>query len=189
MTETADNPPFRNIYLIGYRCTGKSSVGRALAGLLDFTFIDADVFLEEEAGRPISKIVEADGWPAFRAQEEDCLKRISRSANQVVATGGGVILDPDNVRRMQGTGVVVWLVAAPEIISLRMAKDAKTDSQRPSLTGKDVIDEIESVMSSREPLYANAADFHVVTDQNSVAEVCQVILKRLAGWKPPEQED
>ncbi|NJL60378.1 MAG: shikimate kinase [Desulfobacteraceae bacterium] len=98
-----------NIFLIGFRCTGKSSVGKALAQRLTYPFKDADEELVAESGVSITDMVAKHGWPFFREQERDIIHRLSLSDNRVIATGGGVILDPDNIRDMKHNGFVMWL--------------------------------------------------------------------------------
>ncbi|MFP4474841.1 MAG: shikimate kinase [Desulfatibacillaceae bacterium] len=166
-----------NVYLIGYRCTGKSMIGAMVAERLGYSFIDADVLLVEEAGRPISEIVEAVGWPAFRALEKNLLARLSREFGLVVATGGGVILDPDNVGCMRGTGTVVRLSATPETVARRMGADDKTAGQRPALTDRGVMEEIRTVMAERELLYRSAAHCTVDTDDVEPGEVRDRVLQ------------
>jgi len=90
-----------NIYLIGYRCTGKSSVGKSLAKILGWSFLDADVELVKEYKITISEIVATEGWESFRKKEKHVLKRLSSLDKHVIATGGGAILDEENVKNMK----------------------------------------------------------------------------------------
>lgn len=168
-----------NIFLIGYRCTGKTSVGKTLAEKLKWKSIDADEELVKEQGKAIADIVADQGWSAFRALETSVLKKICRKDQQVVATGGGVILDPENVQSMKEKGMCIWLKASPETIKDRIVKDQKTKEQRPSLTSQGLLEEIEEVLSKRIPLYKKAMDFSVGTDDLSVDQVCGKILVEL----------
>ena len=169
--------PAPNLYLVGYRATGKTSVGRALADVLGRDFVDADALLTAEAGEDVAGIVAREGWEGFRDRESAMLARLSASRGLVVATGGGVVTRPQNVEMLRATGIVVWLTASPAVIAARMGADVKTASLRPSLTGADVLDEIRSVLSAREPLYAGAAHFTVATDGKSVAHIRDLVLK------------
>ncbi len=167
-----------NIFLIGYRCTGKTSVGKALANTLGWEIIDADTELVDEQGNTIAEIVAGKGWDAFRDMEKSVLKKICGRDNQVVATGGGVILNNDNVTTMQENGVRIWLQASPETIKERIVKDRNTEAQRPSLTEQGLLEEIEDVLAERTPLYENAMDFNVETDNMSIEQICGKILAK-----------
>ncbi len=166
-----------NIVLIGYRCTGKSSVGRILAERLGWNFVDTDEIIEEKEGKSIPEIVEEKGWEGFRRVEKEVVKEVSNLDNSVIATGGGVILNEENVCELTKKGWVVWLKARPETIKKRMLED-KTNI-RPGLKGRDPLSEIEDVLRERNPIYEKSADFSIDTDTLSIDEVSEIILKRL----------
>lgn len=168
-----------NIYLIGYRCTGKTTVAKSLSEKLGWGYLDADVKLTEEYGMTISDIVQKEGWPGFRKKEKKILQEIVTYTGHAVATGGGVILDPDNVEMMKETGVVVWLKASPETIYFRMMNDRMTESQRPSLTDKKLEQEIRDTLNERTPLYEGAMNFSIETDHQSLDAVVQQMTDRL----------
>ncbi|MGD8434306.1 MAG: shikimate kinase [Syntrophobacterales bacterium] len=168
-----------NLYLIGYRCTGKSSVGRLLAEAMDWTFVDMDQELVSEAGIPIEEIVDSRGWKYFRDQESKLLQQLSRATEQVISTGGGVVTVPENITIMHGSGKVVWLHASPGTIAARMEADKSTDNQRPPLHGDDSVVEIEEVLAERLPLYDEAMHLQVETDDLSVEEVSESIIRWL----------
>jgi len=168
-----------NIYLTGYRCTGKTSIAALLAEHLNRDAVDSDDMLVEDAGSPVSEIVALNGWDVFREMEKATMERISRMDGVVVSTGGGAILNNDNVTCMKKTGVVIWLKATPETIHNRMAGDGKTEAQRPSLTKKGLYDEIEDVLRQRAPLYEQAMDFAVDTDNRDITEIRDIIIKEL----------
>ena len=170
-----------NLYLIGYRCTGKSSVGQRVADRLKWRFDDSDALVESLAGRTISEIVAHEGWQGFRRQERAAMIRLCRRFETVVATGGGVVLNDENVGDMQRTGCVVWLRAAPETIAERMRADVRTASQRPSLTGAPILSEIAAVTDQRQPLYQAAAQFAVETDRLSLSAVAESVFDWFAG--------
>jgi shikimate kinase len=174
-----------NVYLTGYRCTGKTTIAALLAEHLKWTSVDADDMLVEDAGSPVSDIVAEKGWDVFRAMEKATLERISRMDGVVVSTGGGVILNDDNVTCMKKTGIVIWLKATPETIHNRMTGDGKTEEQRPSLTNKGVYDEIEDVLNQRTPLYEQAMDFSVETDNKDITEIRDIIIKELSCREIP----
>lgn len=164
------------IFLIGYRCTGKTSVGKALAEKLKLPFVDADMLLVEEYGETISAMVAREGWQPFRDKESLILAKICATGDQVVATGGGVILDKKNVSLMKKSGTSVWLRAAPEIIKKRIVQDEKTEDSRPSLTSKGLLEEIEHTLFERNPLYEDTMDFYVDTDEKKIEEICDIIV-------------
>ncbi|MBW2010214.1 MAG: shikimate kinase [Deltaproteobacteria bacterium] len=168
-----------NIFLIGYRCTGKTTVGRSLAGRLGWPFIDADVELVKEHEMTVSQIVSTQGWDAFREKETAVIKKLSGLDKHVIATGGGAVLNNENIKNMKKNGVVVWLRATPEIIRSRMAKDEKTKDLRPSLTSKGLHNEIEATLLSRKPFYENAMDFCVDTDDLCVEDICSAVINNI----------
>ena len=168
-----------NLYLIGYRCTGKTSVGRMLAEAMAWTFVDMDQELVSEAGIPIEEIVDSQGWKYFREQESKLLQRLSQIAEQVISTGGGVVTVPENIATMRDSGKVVWLHASPDTIAARMEADRDTAGQRPPLYGNDSVVEIEEVLAERLPLYDEAMHLQVETDDLSVAEVSESIMRWL----------
>ena len=170
-----------NIYLIGYRCTGKTRVGKALARLLERDFVDTDAIAVAEAGMPIRDMVARNGWSFFRRLEQRVLSGTIRRKNCVVATGGGVVLDPENVRLMRIAGQLVWLKATPETIRRRMADDQNTGAARPSLSGAGALEEIEAVLAARKAHYRRAADFAVDTDDVDPQALCRDIAAHLAG--------
>ncbi|MCD6271247.1 MAG: shikimate kinase [Deltaproteobacteria bacterium] len=169
------------IFLIGYRCTGKTSVGKALANKLKLPFVDADLLLVEEYGVTISEMVAKEGWQPFREKESRILARICAMGDRVVATGGGVILDKENIFLIKKSGTTIWLTATPETIKKRIVKDETTADSRPSLTNRGLLEEIEDTLSERNPLYEDAMDFSVDTDEKQIKEICEIIVN---GLKP-----
>lgn len=174
------------LYLIGYRCTGKTTVGRALARRLGWPFTDTDQIVAATAGTSIARIVDRNGWPYFREKERQALASVSELDHQVVATGGGIVLDDRNVAVMKNSGPVVWLKAGRKTIEARMLADAATAGNRPSLTGQGLTEEIESVLSERRPLYEKAADLAIKTDQEKIETLCDRII---AAFKITEFRD
>ncbi len=170
-----------NLFLIGSRCTGKTSVGKSLSKKIGWSFIDLDLKLVEEQGVTIADIVNHQGWDAFREKERALVQSICARDHHVVATGGGVVLDENNVKDMKRNGILVWLKAAPETIRNRMLNDQDTKAQRPSLTSKGLLEEIDDTLMKRNPLYENAMDFFVLTDDYSVEEICNIIIEKLKG--------
>jgi shikimate kinase len=165
-----------NLFLIGYRCTGKSSAGRLLAARLGRSFVDMDSRVVSENRMSIREIVDNRGWEAFRRFEHTALQQICAMDRQVVATGGGVVLDADNVKLMKESGRVIWLRASPDTIKIRMMQDQASVALRPALTSTDSISEIEETLAEREPLYKHAMDLAVDTDHRRLDVICDVII-------------
>jgi shikimate kinase len=178
----------KNIYLTGYRCTGKSTVGKILAERSHRHFIDTDGFITGYAGASVDEIVKREGWDDFRKLERFALKQVADGENLVVATGGGIILNPENRSLMRQTGFVVWLKARVHTLARRMMTDAVTATQRPSLTGVSVEDEIASVLEEREPFYREAAHLTIESDGMSPEEVAEEILRKLKAGYPVGQQ-
>lgn len=169
-----------NLWLIGYRCTGKTTVGRILAESAGLRFVDADVALTREIGQTISALVSERGWPVFRREESRILQNLARGDGQIVATGGGVILHPANVQIMRETGPVVWLTARPGTILSRLGEDPGTADNRPALTDEGLEAEVRTTLAEREPLYADAAHHAVETDGRGPAEIAERIRALIA---------
>jgi len=147
-----------NLYLTGYRCTGKTTVGRRVAEELGREFVDADDYLVRKAGKSIKEIFAEEGEQHFRDLESECLKELAAGDGLVVGTGGGVILREENVEQMKGSGLVLLLAADAKTIHQRMEADARTSGLRPSLTSLTPFDEIVEMLAFREPKYRAAAD-------------------------------
>lgn len=169
-----------NLYLIGYRCSGKSTVGKFMAKTLGWKFVDADKMLTAACGKSIKDIIDTDGWESFRRMERSTLKQICAKQRQVVATGGGVVLDAANIKAMKASGQVVWLVATAATIRSRMQSDNRSAHMRPALTDKGSLAEIEDLLTEREPHYERAGDFIVQTDKRPADEIVQEIIKKIS---------
>jgi shikimate kinase len=174
----------RNLVLIGCRACGKTSVGKALAQALGRSFVDLDEELVAQAGRSVAAIVAEEGWPGFRRREKELVQHYGSLTGQVLAPGGGVVLDPDNVHILREHGLVIWLTAAPAELGRRLRQDQGTGDFRPSLTGADAVAEIEQVLSEREPLYRGAAHLTFDTTELSIAEIVRHILNTILGGEP-----
>jgi len=162
-----------NLVLIGYRGTGKSTVGRILAQRLKRELISTDAEVIRRAGRSIPDIVKASGWDHFRDLESAVCRDLSHRDGLVIDTGGGAILRPQNVACLKSNGRLYWLTAEVATIAARIGGD----TQRPSLTGsKSFTDEIEEVLRERRPRYQAAADHVIPTDGRSPEDVAAAIL-------------
>ena len=168
-----------NIVLIGYRGSGKSTVGRRLAERLGRGFVDIDALIENRQGTAIRAIVESLGWEHFRAMEKTVIQEISQQNGFIIAPGGGAVLDPENVRSLKDNGLIVWLKAGPEILAERMGCDPQMIDLRPTLTGKGTLAEIREVMSSRESIYRPTAAIELDTSTLDIEAVVEKILSIL----------
>jgi shikimate kinase len=167
-----------NIALVGFRCTGKTLVGTALAERTGLTFHDADVVIEQRAGKTIARIFEDDGEPAFRAMELDVTAELCARTGVIVATGGGAVMNPANVESIRKNCFSVLLKADAETILRRMSDDPETERMRPALTDLDRRREIEHLLEVRADAYRSAADIEIDTSSLSVKEVVDTIAAR-----------
>ncbi|MBW1979724.1 MAG: shikimate kinase [Deltaproteobacteria bacterium] len=176
-----------NIVLIGYRCSGKTSVGRLLADRLRRTFLDTDVLIEQKCGRSIQAIVAEQGWDHFRRLESEVVEDLGSRDNLVVATGGGVVTRPQNVAALRRHSRLVWLKADAATLLQRMTADDRQTSTRPPLLGDDSSTEIETVLAQRTPLYEKAA--HLIVDSSglSIPQVVEAIITALPRMLEAEQ--
>ncbi len=162
-----------NIVLIGYRGTGKSTVGRQLAARLGRALVSTDAEIVKRAQRTIPEIVGQEGWEYFRDLESEICSEIASRDQLVVDTGGGAILRAQNVEALKANGTVFWLTASVETIARRIG----SGNQRPSLTGtKSFVDEIQDVLLERTPKYQAAADHIIVTDGRSPHQLLETVL-------------
>ena len=168
-----------NVFLTGYRATGKTTVAELIAAALGKEAVDADVFLEQRAGKTIAQIFEEEGEQGFRDRETEVVLELANGEDMVVALGGGAILREENRRALDGRGVTVWLTASPNVIFERMNTDPLTGQRRPALTSAGGLEEIRSLLAVRTPLYQAVADFTVDTDTNTPQQVAEEIVARI----------
>lgn len=165
-----------NIYLVGFMGTGKTSVGRILAKEKGWNFVDLDELIELKQQRRIVDIFAQEGEPYFRKLEKKMLKDVSTQKKFVVACGGGVVLDPENIKLMKKTGVLICLCANCETIFKRVS----ANSLRPILNVAKPRERIELLLKMRAPYYMQA-DKTIDTSSLSVKQVVAKIAKmRLA---------
>jgi shikimate kinase len=167
----------RNIALIGFRATGKTTVGKILAQRLSRGFIDMDLSLTSEAGRDITAWVAQEGWDSFRRAESGLLGVIGLQERLVVATGGGIILDPQNREVLRKDFFTVWLKASPQTIHDRLRSDPGSPLMRPALSELPIREEIEKALSEREPLYSEVANIEIDTEGKETMWVVEEIIR------------
>ena len=169
-----------NIVLIGYRCSGKTVVGKILARELARAFVDTDEAIEQNTGVSIASMIAERGWAYFRDVEKAFVQELSDRDNLVIATGGGVVLDRENIDHLKQKGCVVWLHGSPKVLKARMAGDIESGKVRPSLSGADPLKEVDRVLEERTELYRQAGDFVVNTDNESPEVVAETIIRALS---------
>lgn len=154
-----DQPP-RNVILIGFMGTGKTTIGKRVARSLGFRFIDTDQLIAKKAGKPIPKIFAEDGEDAFRAMETEILRERAAKSGQLLSTGGGIVTREENLSLLREAGFVVWLRAKPETIWDRV----RHSRNRPLLKTEDPEKTIRDLLAGREALYEKAAHLTIKTD-------------------------
>lgn len=165
----------RNIFLIGPRACGKTTVGRVLADRLGLEFVDTDHELVRVAGMEVADYVGANGWDGFRDLEVETLARVAGESVRVVGCGGGIVLRQEN-REVLAAGIVLYLKTDPEVLAERLMRDPN-EAQRPSLTGKALVDEVREILAERAHLYEGCAD--VVLLPGTLDDVVDRIMREL----------
>jgi len=166
-----------NIYLVGPMGSGKTAVGRRLAVLLDKQFLDTDAEIEKRTGVDVRYIFEKEGEARFREREREVIAELTGLDGVVVATGGGVVLDPANRERLATTGTVVYLETSVDALVQR----TRSNKTRPLLMNTDPRSALERLMTARQPLYEAVADLKVETTGRTVRAVAADIRQRLTA--------
>jgi shikimate kinase len=165
-----------NIALIGFMGTGKSAVGKALAKKLGCEFVEMDSLVEEMAGKTIPEIFEQDGEIAFRELEIEVTKKVAQGSRQVIACGGGMVLNRINVDRLRETSRMVYLKASLRKILERTSTDA---NERPLLDVADPAQRIRELLDFRKPFYERSADIMINTSRLGIDKIADLIIHRL----------
>ena len=173
----------RSLYLVGMMGSGKTSTGRPLAERLGYGFVDADAVIEQAAGCSIPEIFDRDGEAGFRSLESQVLSAISQRHSLVVATGGGVVTQPENWGMLH-SGIVIWLDVVPDQLLQRLNADS---TMRPLLQTADPEAALNALLNERRPLYAEA-DLTVVINDETPEAVADGILQLVPSLlKDPTQ--
>ncbi len=165
-----------NVALIGFMCSGKSTVGRGLATQVGKSFVETDALVEELAGMRIDDMFAQHGEERFRDLEAQVVAGVVSLKDCVISCGGGVVLRPENVAALRTSAVVVFLEAAPGTVLRRLGPRCRV---RPLLDRPDRELRIKELMAERRPIYTAAADIIVQTDGLAVEQVVRRIEERL----------
>lgn len=165
-----------NIILIGYMGCGKTTVGKNLAKMLEYEFVDTDEAIERQQDRTISDIFAQDGENAFRNMETDYLKNLikEKADRLVISTGGGMAVREENQELLKQLGLVVYLRVKPQTVYERV----KGDTKRPLLQCDDPLTKIENMLEERGPAYMSTA--HHIIDADELRQ--QEIAEKIMDW-------
>lgn len=182
VSEKKDIPKARNLILIGFMGTGKTSVGKRVARSLGFSFLDTDELIERMAEKSIARIFEDEGEETFREWEAEALRRCARFQDTVISTGGGIVTREENRRLLARAGHVIWMKADPKTIFERVSRRRI----RPLLQTDNPRRTIEELLKQRTDLYRQSADEIVDTSNltldetvHGLAESARVALGRM----------
>ena len=170
-----------NLILVGFSCSGKTTLGRNVARRLRLPFIDTDRFIEDMTGRTIPEIFREDGEVAFRAVEREAIGRIMSEQNQVVSTGGGAFIDPENRDKLRTGNLVIHLQVRPETVVDRL-RNSKSGRPRPLLDSPDPLGRVVQLMADRREAYS-AAHVTIGVDDRSRYEIVGELRRRWLAWQ------
>ncbi|BDG60288.1 shikimate kinase [Caldinitratiruptor microaerophilus] len=173
-----DRPP-GNLYLVGLMGSGKTTVARIVAARLGWPWLDTDDLVQRDAGRTIPEIFAAEGEAGFRRREHEALARVAREGGRVVATGGGIVLLPENRALLRSTGFTVYLEVPPEELHRRLSRGRGLAS-RPLLSVPDPLGRLRALLAEREPLYREVAHAVVSGRRGPPAAVAERVV---AAWR------
>ena len=169
-----------NLVLVGFSCSGKTTLGRNVARRLRMQFVDTDRFIEEMTGRTIPHIFREDGEAAFRAFECEAIGRIMAERNQVVSTGGGAFVDADNRDKLRTGNLVIHLQVRPETVVDRL-RNSRSGRPRPLLDSPDPLGRVMQLMADRKEAYS-AAHVTIGVDGRSRYELVGELRRRWLAW-------
>ncbi len=179
----------RNVVLVGFMGSGKSTIGRGLARRLGWRFVDTDEMVRRAAaGRDIPSLFRDEGEAAFRDRESRAICEAVEGKGQVIATGGGAVLRPENVARLRAAGTVVWLTARPEVVVARTAWRA---NDRPLLAGAgdDLLTHVLQMLGERGPCYQDAAHLIVDTSDRPPHAIVEEVHRKTLRARVPTAEE
>ncbi len=170
----------KNVYLVGLMGAGKTTIGRTLAKRLGLDFVDSDREIEARTGVSIPTVFEIEGEAGFRKREAQVIADLSQQSNQVVATGGGVVLCAGNRFNMSASGFVVYLNVPPHTLWER----TRHDRNRPLLQVEDPLLRLKELYAQRDPFYREVANFVVDGSRINAQGVLQLLVKEVGEqWR------
>jgi shikimate kinase len=170
-----------NLILVGFSCSGKTTLGRNVARRLRLTFVDTDRYIEDMTGRNIPDIFREDGEAAFRQVERQAIGEIMQQRNQVVSTGGGAFVDLENRQRLRDGNLVIHLQVRPETVVDRL-KNSRSGRPRPLLDSPDPLKRVVQLMADRKEAYS-AAHVTIGVDGRSRYELVGELTRRFLAWQ------
>jgi|SRR5436305_4923868 len=170
-----------NLVLVGFSCSGKTTLGRNVARRLRLEFVDSDRMIEEFAGRSIPDIFDEEGEAAFRAYEREAIARICEERQQVVSTGGGAFIDPENRQRLRDGNLVIHLQVQPETVVYRL-RNSRSGRPRPLLDSPDPLTRVHELMEQRRAAY-DLAHVTIGVDNRTRYELVGELSRRWFGWR------
>jgi shikimate kinase len=176
--KTNAGPVNGQIFLTGFRGSGKTSVAAIVGSRIGLPTVDLDAEIVLAAGKTIADIFRDSGEDCFRDWETKLLKTAADGPQAIISLGGGAVLRPENRQLIRSSGVCIWLDADPVVIAKRLAGDEATESQRPGLTSLPVELEIRDLMQARRPIYDEISELRVDTDRLTIDQVAE----QIADW-------
>ncbi len=179
-----DKRNIRNIVLTGFMGVGKTETGKLLAELLAMDFIDTDAAVEAAMGMKIAEIFRKYGEGRFRSEEASAIEKASLRRGCVIATGGGAVLNPENIRRLRGNGIIILLTAPVEAIAARLSEAG----ERPLLRGDELRKRIGELLSDREPFYMDC-DYRIDTAELNAEQTARLIISMIRKMNKGDRGD
>jgi shikimate kinase len=170
-----------NLVLVGFSCSGKTTVGRHLARRLRLAFVDTDRVIEAIAGRSVPEIFAAGGEAAFRRLDRQAIAEVCAGSFQVISTGGGAFADPANRAALRDGNLVVHLQVRPETVVYRL-QNSRSGRPRPMLDAPDPLERVRELMAARRPAY-DQAHVAIGVDDRSRHEVVADLTRRWLAWR------
>lgn len=165
-----------NLAIIGYRGSGKTTIGPRLANRLGWQWIDTDELVVTQSSKTIAQLFKDVGEPAFRKLESHSLVQATSSKGKVISTGGGIVLSPENRSLLKQRCRVVWLDGTLETLWERLKPSIEHDSNRPALTTLSAKEEIASLLAARLPHYQETSDIRVDIEGKTPDDIVSEIL-------------